>query len=146
MAGVGPKTILTHSQRVCRLYKRALRQTLDVSFDHAAFRFAATVLRARFDETIPEKDMRVQTARLNDAEVELRAAFQPDPSIFKNDPGGICYRRAYPYIDCLFDKYHPWEKVMLADFFDRREELKKEYEVYFEANLTKKYKPEPLVV
>ena len=35
---------------------------------------------------------------------------------------------------------------MLADFFERREQLKKEYEEYFEASLTKKYKPEPLVV
>ena len=37
----------------------------------------------RFDETREEKDMRVQAARLTDAEKELWEAKEFDPSIFK---------------------------------------------------------------
>ncbi|XP_023332794.1 NADH dehydrogenase [ubiquinone] 1 beta subcomplex subunit 9 [Eurytemora carolleeae] len=142
----GPKEILTHAQKVCRLYKAALRSTENWTLGKAEHRFNATVLRARFDETRNEKDMRVNAARLEEAKHELWEKQHSDPIIFKNDAGGICYRREHTHLDYLFDQYHPWEKVMMRDFFERRETLKKEYEEYFEKSLTKKYQTEPLVV
>ena len=37
-------------------------------------------------------------------------------------------------------------QVQYRDFFERREELKKDYEEYFEKSMTKKYKPEPQII
>ena len=34
-----------------------------------------------------------------------------DPSVFRNDPGGICYAREAVAPDWVFDQWHPWEKV-----------------------------------
>ena len=66
--GVGPRQILTHSQRVCRLYKKAYRTTEDWAPERWLFRFNACVLRARFDETRSIKDMRVLAKMLEDGE------------------------------------------------------------------------------
>jgi len=138
--------VLTHAQRVARLYKRALRTTESFALGKAEYRFNATVLRQRFDETRTEKDMRVQAQRLADAMEELRLGQHPDPIVFKNDPGGITFRRATSHLDWLFDQYHPWEQAQLRDFFEEREKLKEEYAVYFEKSLTKKYLPEPQII
>jgi len=146
MSGGGPMPILTHAQRVCRLYKKSLRTLEDWNPRRDELRFNAAVLRARFDETRSEQDMRIQAKRLEDGEKEWIQQQHYDPLFLKNDPGGICYQRDVPIHDWLFDLYHPWEKVQLRDFFATRDELRKEYEQYFEASLTKKYKPEPLIV
>jgi len=138
--------ILTHAQRVCRLYKKSLRTLEDWNPRRHELRFNAAVLRARFDETRSEQDMRIQAKRLEEAEKEWIQRQHYDPLMLKNDPGGICYQRDVPIHDWLFDLYHPWEKVQLRDFFATREEMRKEYEEYFEASLTKKYKPEPQII
>ena len=41
--------------------------------------------------------------------------------------------------DWALDLWHPWEKVQLMDFFDKREELKKDFHQYYEDSLAKKY-------
>eukprot|EP00088_Acartia_fossae_P068380 TRINITY_DN8665_c0_g1_i1.p2 TRINITY_DN8665_c0_g1~~TRINITY_DN8665_c0_g1_i1.p2 ORF type:complete len:144 (-),score=30.63 TRINITY_DN8665_c0_g1_i1:401-832(-) len=138
--------VYTHSQKVCRLYKRVLRTLENYAPGKAEYRFQACLMRARFDETRSEKDMRVQAIRLAEAEEEHRKGQHCDPIVFKNDPGGICYRREHYTIDHLFDSYHPWEKAQLRDFFEQREVMKAEYDKYFEESLTQKYKPEPQVV
>ena len=68
MAGVGPREILTHSQRVCRLYKKAYRTMESWAIERYHFRFNAVVLRARFDETRSIKDMRILAKMLEDGE------------------------------------------------------------------------------
>ena len=65
-----------------------------------------------------------------------------DPSIFKNDPNGICYNREAIAPDWVLDQWHPWEKVQMMDYFGKREELKEEFNEYYEKSLTKKYQPE----
>eukprot|EP00088_Acartia_fossae_P035414 TRINITY_DN36490_c0_g1_i1.p1 TRINITY_DN36490_c0_g1~~TRINITY_DN36490_c0_g1_i1.p1 ORF type:complete len:147 (-),score=42.21 TRINITY_DN36490_c0_g1_i1:100-540(-) len=146
MAGNGPNAILTHAQRVCRLYKRSLRCLEDWAHKREDYRFKAVMLRARFDETRKIKDMRVLAQQLEEGEAELAANSHEDPVVFKSDPGGIVYRRALPHEDWLYDQYHPWEQCLMRDFFDNREKLKEEYNTYFEKSLSKKYKPEPNVV
>lgn len=118
----------------------------DWANDRAEFRFNVTMLRARFDETRKEKDMRLLAQQLIDGEKELAANIHEDPKIFKNDPGGICFRREHPVHDMLFDTYHPWERAQMREFYDNREKLKAEYDEYFEKSLSKKYKPQPNVV
>ena len=65
-----------------------------------------------------------------------------DPSIFKNDPGGIIYSREAVAPDWVFDQWHPWEKVQTLDFFEKRQKLKEEFNEYYEKSLTKKYQEE----
>jgi len=104
------------------------------------------MLRARFDETRKIKDMRILAKQLVDAEAEHLSQIHEDPAIYKNDPGGICYRRELPHQNFMFDHYHPWEQAQLRDFFETRDKLKEEYDEYFEKSLVKKYKPEPQIV
>ena len=50
MASNVPRSIITHNQRVCRLYKRATRALEDIFVnDRSRFRFEAVLLRERFD-------------------------------------------------------------------------------------------------
>merc|ERR1711890_45161 len=142
--GVGPRPIITHAQRVCRLYKKAYR--LEESWVTAStrwqFRFAAAVLRGRFDENRGIKDLRVAAKIVEDGEYELWANQHQDPRTFKTDPGGIVYNREGNHPDWLFDQYHPWEKVQMMDVFEKREQLKKDFHDYYENSLAKKYQPE----
>ena len=68
MPGVGPREILTHSQRVCRLYKKSYRTMESWAIERWHFRFNAVVLRARFEETRAIKDMRIAAKMLDDGE------------------------------------------------------------------------------
>ena len=68
MPGVGPREILTHSQRVCRLYKKSYRTMESWAIERWHFRFNAVVLRARFEETRGIKDMRILAKMLDDGE------------------------------------------------------------------------------
>jgi len=140
--GVGPREILTHSQKVCRLFKKAYRTTECWSNEKTEFRFNATVLRARFDESTKIKDMRILAKMLEEGEHECWQSQHYDPSIKKADPGGIIYDREAVSPDWVFDQWHPWEKVQCMDFFDNRQKLKEEFNEYYEKSLTKKYQPE----
>jgi NADH dehydrogenase (ubiquinone) 1 beta subcomplex subunit 9 len=139
--GVHPRPILTHAQRVCRMYKKALRTTEDWSKCRHMFRFDACLLRARIDESNKIKDMRVLAKMLEDAEHEVWETQHYDPKIFKTDPGGIVYQREGNTPDWALDMWHPWEKVQLMDFFDNREKLKAEFGEYYEKSLKKKWAP-----
>ena len=66
--GVGPREILTHSQKVCRLYKKSYRTMESRAVERWHFRFNAVMLRARFDETKSIKDMRILAKMLEDGE------------------------------------------------------------------------------
>jgi len=141
MAGVSPRDILTHAQRVCRLYKKAIRVTEDWSMTRCMFRFDACVLRARFDDCARVKDMRVLAKMLEEGEQELFEAKHYDPKIFKADPNGITYNRAGNAPDWVMDQWHPWEKVQLMDFFDNRAKIQAEFGEYFEKSLKTKWSP-----
>jgi len=84
--GVGPHEILTHSQRVCRLYKKAYRTTESWALERYTFRFNAVVLRARFDETRSIKDMRILAQMLEDGEEESWREQHYDPSFLRMTP------------------------------------------------------------
>jgi len=140
--GVGPREILTHSQRVCRLYKKAYRTMESWAVERYHFRFNAVVLRARFDESRSIKDIRILAQMLEDGEKECWREQHYDPSIFKGDPGGIVYSREAVAPDWVMDQWHPWEKVQTLDVCQKREQLKKEFNEYYEKSLTKKYQPE----
>merc|ERR1712080_652117 len=86
--GVGPRPIITHAQRVCRLYKAAYRQLKSISPETYQFCFDRTVLRARFDESNKVKDMRVLAQMLENGEKELWDYKSFEPFQFKGAPLG----------------------------------------------------------
>ena len=83
MAQHVPKSILTHSQRVCRLYKKAYRLIESKHDARINFRLEAVVLRHRFDETRKEDDWRKLAAMLEEGEHEVWAEQHPQPFYFK---------------------------------------------------------------
>ena len=138
MAQGVPRTILTHSQRVCRLYKRALRTTEEWCASHHIFRYHAVLLRNRFDETRHEKDFRKLAAMLEDGEEEVWREQHPQPFKFKNDPGGILHDREGEPPDAVLDYWHPWEKARYIDYFEQREKMKEDYLKYYDSAVVKK--------
>merc|ERR1711884_451142 len=49
-----PTNVLTHAQRVCRLYKKACRNLEYDCYKKAYYRYAAVLMRQRFEETRSE--------------------------------------------------------------------------------------------
>merc|ERR1712038_1865469 len=138
MASGVPRAIITHAQRVCRLYKKTLRTLEWHARDRAVFRFAATLMRDRFEQTRQEKDMRKLAAMVEEGEEECWRNQHQQPFIFKNDPGGILYHRYALVNDGLLDLWHPWEKVLYKNYFDTREKRKEEIQAYFDSSFPKK--------
>merc|ERR1711997_327331 len=134
-----PLQIVTHAQRVCRLYKKAMRTTNDYFFERHLVRYEQVLLRQRFEETRKEKDMRKLAAMLEEAEIEHRKMKSFDPFIFRDDEGGIIYHREPHIRDLMVDHWHPWEKANYIDYFTKREELKKEMVDYWKESLSKKF-------
>jgi len=138
MATGAPKAIITHSQRVCRLYKNALRTLEMHARDRACFRYAAVLMRDRFEQTRKENDMRKLAGMLEAGEEECFENQHFQPFIFKNDPGGILFERQMQTKDRVLDVWHPWEKVLYKNYFDTREKRKEEMDAYFESSFPKK--------
>eukprot|EP00095_Tigriopus_kingsejongensis_P004336 maker-scaffold1460_size40381-snap-gene-0.11 protein:Tk04336 transcript:maker-scaffold1460_size40381-snap-gene-0.11-mRNA-1 annotation:"nadh dehydrogenase 1 beta subcomplex subunit 9" len=133
-----PKAIITHSQRVCRLYKSAARAMEDTFMDKWRYRVAVTELRAKFDDTRKETDLRKLAAMVEAGEEEVFLNRYPQPSHFKNDPEGIDYGREFAPMDFIVDEWHPWEKARYIDYFDKRELRKKEFDEYYTNSICKK--------
>jgi len=134
-----PRPILTHAQRVCRLYKRAFRTMEDYqAYDRAELRYEACLLRHRFDETRKIKDMRVLAVMLEEAEKEQLDQRHIQPRIFVSDYDGIEHHRYHIPYDAIMDTWHPWEKAPYIDYFEKRENMKSDMAAYHDASIMKK--------
>ncbi|XP_076449718.1 NADH dehydrogenase [ubiquinone] 1 beta subcomplex subunit 9-like [Babylonia areolata] len=134
-------SVISHAQRVRRLYKEASRQLQALyGYQRHIFRYHAVVLRARFDENKNEVDMRVAKKLLMEGEKELFLKQHPQPLKFPLSPGGVAYAREPHVPDWLLDIWHPYEKAQYPEYFARREIRKREFIERWE----KKYgKPDP---
>jgi NADH dehydrogenase (ubiquinone) 1 beta subcomplex subunit 9 len=139
MATGGPKAILTHAQRVCRLYKKALRTQFDWSQGRHNYRYECVLIRAKVDETRNEKDMRKLAAMVEEGEEEVFQNQHPAPFIYKDDEGGITFARQAHHSDQILDQWHPWERANYIDYFAKREKLKNEYHAYYDKSIAKKF-------
>lgn len=72
---------ITHAQRVTRLYRHALKNTLSWCIDRASWREEALRIRARFDANKYVQDRRQAQALLQQGEEELQRELHPDPYI-----------------------------------------------------------------
>ncbi|GLH04155.1 NADH dehydrogenase [ubiquinone] 1 beta subcomplex subunit 9 [Gryllus bimaculatus] len=110
--------VISHSRRVCSLYKRALR-CLECYYDKRfIFRYQATLMRDRFEQNKDIKDMRIAKELLLKGEEEL---FIP------LSPGGVAYARTVNPPDWVLDYWHPLEKAQYPQYFACREQRKKEF-------------------
>ncbi|XP_014671824.1 PREDICTED: NADH dehydrogenase [ubiquinone] 1 beta subcomplex subunit 9-like [Priapulus caudatus] len=134
-------SFLTHSQKVCRLYKAAAR-TLESYFIHRHYvRYQITLLRHRFEEKKDVEDLREAKKLLKLGEEELFMKQHPQPRKFALSDGGSAYMRTVVTPDYVLDWWHPDEKAVYPDYFAKREQRKKEYVEYYE----KKYGKAPEV-
>ncbi|CAD7086004.1 unnamed protein product [Hermetia illucens] len=135
-----PTGIVTHSRKVCSLYKRALRN-LEAWYDRRhIFRYRAVLLRQRFEENKNVNDPVKANELLLAGEKELFETQHFQPKKFANSPGGCAFEREVIPPDWVLDYWHPLEKAQYPEYFARREQRKKEFVAWWE----KKYgKPDP---
>ncbi|KHJ45731.1 complex 1 protein [Trichuris suis] len=119
---------LSHRQKVCRLYKAALR-LCDSYFRPDVFetRFNKVMIRARFDQHKDEKDPVKKQQLLLDGLRELWEKRHPTPFAYAYDPYGCAYGRLPEPPDSVLDISweHP-EREQYPYYFARREQRKKE--------------------
>uniref|UniRef100_A0A646QCU7 NADH dehydrogenase [ubiquinone] 1 beta subcomplex subunit 9 n=1 Tax=Hemiscolopendra marginata TaxID=943146 RepID=A0A646QCU7_9MYRI len=132
--------LVSHRQKVCSLYKKALRNLEAYYHDRLLLRYHCVLMRQRFDEGAKEIDMRKAKQLLKDGEEELFHKAHPQPVKFPNSPGGVAYQREHQVPDWVLDTWHPLEKAQYPYYFARREQRKKEY---FEMWDKKYGKPHP---
>ncbi|XP_053618218.1 NADH dehydrogenase [ubiquinone] 1 beta subcomplex subunit 9 [Plodia interpunctella] len=140
MANVPFIGLRTHSQKVCSLYKRTLRN-LESFYDvRHVYRYQAVLMRARFDKNAKIHDMSKAAELLKEGEEELFLNQHPIPRKFATSVGGVAHERVVLSPDWVLDYWHPLEKAMYPEYFKRREQRKKEFVAMWE----KEYgKPNP---
>ncbi|KAK3917656.1 NADH dehydrogenase [ubiquinone] 1 beta subcomplex subunit 9 [Frankliniella fusca] len=127
MATNTPFEVISHTRKVCSLYKRMTRNLQAYYHDRARFRYEATLLRAEFDKHKDEKDMIKATRLLKKAEQDLYANLHYQPIKFPSSPGGVAYDRNAIIPDDALDFWDPVEKAFYPKYFALREQRKKEY-------------------
>ncbi|KAE9418727.1 hypothetical protein Angca_008845 [Angiostrongylus cantonensis] len=120
---------LSHRQKVCRLYKRALRE-IDNWYggDNLEVRYQKVIMRARFDANKAEMDTRKSQYLLADGCRQLWEKKHYKPARFAADPGGSSYDRDRESPDVILDS-DQWtlaEREQFPYYFNRREQRKKE--------------------
>uniref|UniRef100_A0A1B6CL42 NADH dehydrogenase [ubiquinone] 1 beta subcomplex subunit 9 n=1 Tax=Clastoptera arizonana TaxID=38151 RepID=A0A1B6CL42_9HEMI len=127
-----PLVITSHSRRVCKLYKRALRELENYYHYRPQLRYEATLMRARFDQNRNIKDPEKARKLLEDGEREVFKTAHYQPKVFPNQIGGIAYGRDHQIADWILDYWHPLEKAQYPEYFARREQRKKEFIEFWE--------------
>ena len=120
---------LSHRQKVCRLYKRCLREVDNwYGGDNLEVRFQKVIMRARFDANKDEKDTRRAVLALADGCRQLWEKRHFKPFRFALDPGGSSYDRERESPDVILDS-EQWtlpEREQFPYYFNKREQRKKE--------------------
>ncbi|XP_022187201.1 NADH dehydrogenase [ubiquinone] 1 beta subcomplex subunit 9 [Nilaparvata lugens] len=127
-----PLRIPTHAQKVCNLYKRALRCLESNEPDRPLLRYKSVLMRERFEKNRNEKDPIRATQYLIDGEKELfkKAHFQP--AVFAASAGELLWNRYAHISDSVLDYWHPLEKAQYPEYFARREQRKRQMEQWWE--------------
>ncbi|KAF7381911.1 hypothetical protein HZH68_015784 [Vespula germanica] len=122
-----PSGIVSHSQKVCSLYKRALSCLKDWYNDRLEYRYNAIKLRQRFEKNACIVDLRLAKHLLQEGEEELFQRQHFQSYAYPESPGGVAYKRDALLPDSIIDNWDPIEKAMYPKYFAQRAELKKKY-------------------
>lgn len=126
------RELVSHTRRVCALYKKMSRDIQYWEPDFFEARFKKLQLRQKFDSYKDIKDTRQARAIYEAAEKKFRlqdihvyhAHGQPLHPYSKE---GIAYGRNEESPDSVMDFYHPLEKARYPWYFAKREQMKDEY-------------------
>ncbi|XP_069683071.1 NADH dehydrogenase [ubiquinone] 1 beta subcomplex subunit 9-like [Periplaneta americana] len=129
MSGLSvPLRLITHKNRVCKLYKDALRNLQAwVGNNRIHFRYEAILLRERFEKNRRVTDKEEARKLLLCGEEELFRRQHYCPIAFPHSPGGKAYGREVVPPDWVLDYWHPLEKAQYPEYFARREKRKEEF-------------------
>ncbi|RZF39826.1 hypothetical protein LSTR_LSTR000474 [Laodelphax striatellus] len=127
-----PLRIPSHAQKVCSLYKRALRCLESHTPDRPLMRYKAVLLRDRFERNRCEKDAVKATKYLLDGEKELFENAHHQPKVFAASAGEVLWNRYGVSPDSVLDYWHPLEKAQYPEYFARREQRKRQMEQWWE--------------
>jgi len=97
-------------------------------------KFVWATVRAEFEKHRNVKDLRTSKLLLEEGEHKLFMHQHPKPMKFPWSPDGLLFERYAKYPDPHMDMYHPFEKAQYPYYFERREQLKKEYIQMWEKN------------
>ncbi|KAI5646431.1 hypothetical protein NE865_01364 [Phthorimaea operculella] len=126
-----PPEIKTHAQRVCNLYKQAMRTLEAYYVARNVVRYHQVLLRARFDENSCITDPKEQRRLLWLGQDELFKKKHSIPCMkFPTSLGyaqGVAHGRVVTPPDWVLDYWHPLEKAQYPCYFSTREKRKCEY-------------------
>uniref|UniRef100_A0A7S3JR60 NADH dehydrogenase [ubiquinone] 1 beta subcomplex subunit 9 n=1 Tax=Aureoumbra lagunensis TaxID=44058 RepID=A0A7S3JR60_9STRA len=89
-----PEPVLTHAQRVCRLYRRSLKLTFSWAFFRDLYIQEAEKLRAEFDANASlDPNSRKAQLLVENGEAKLWEMQHPDPYVVSYAPGGTSFMR-----------------------------------------------------
>lgn len=91
-------------------------------------------MRAEFEKHRHVRDLRVAKKLAQEGEEYLIQNEHPQLKKFTFSPGGIMFEREHVYPDNMLDLWHPLEKASYPYYFERREQLKKEFIKTWERN------------
>ncbi|XP_051160650.1 NADH dehydrogenase [ubiquinone] 1 beta subcomplex subunit 9 [Leptopilina boulardi] len=126
-----PTGLLSHSQKVCRLYKAILRNIDGYCQTRVEFRYHAVIIRSKFDENKDLRDLRIAKQKIMEGEEWLFKHQHPIPKKFAESIGGCAYGRDVILPDWLLDFWDPWEKAFYPKYFAKREKRKKNYVEFY---------------
>lgn len=125
------RELISHTRRVCSLYKKMCRDVEYWEEDFFEGRFKKLVIRQQFDENKNIKDVRVGKVLLEKAEAKFKDDQHPlhvhGPPLHPFSKNGIAYGRNFLSPDYVMDYYNPLEKARYPYFFAKREQMKDEY-------------------
>lgn len=125
------RELVTHTRRVCSLYKRLSRDLEFWSDDFFECRLQKLQLRAEFDKVKNIKDLREAKVLLEKGEERYLDTAHPyninGAPMHPFSKEGISYGRNLLSPDYVMDMYHPLEKARYPYYFAKREQMKNEY-------------------
>lgn len=93
----------------------------------AEIKYVWALVRAEFEKHRNVRDLRVAKKLAQEGEDYLFENRHPAPKKFTFSPGGIMFEREHIHPDNMLDLWHPLEKAQYPYYFERREQLKKEF-------------------
>lgn len=126
------REFISHSRKVCSLYKRMLRdQDYWTQGDLLEGRFRKLEIRREFEKNMNIKDVRKGKAILEKAEQDFRLQIHPfhhdSPPFHPFSKEGISYGRILESPDYVMDFYNPYEKAQYPYYYAKREAMKEKY-------------------
>lgn len=126
------RELISHTRRVCSLYKRMYR---DINYHEDCFfegRYKQLELRQKFDKNKNIKDMRVAKALLDQGETDFQKTAHPyhiqgARPWHPFSKHGISEGRELESPDYVMDMLHPLEKSRYPYWFAKREQMKDAY-------------------